>query len=72
MEFKDLAVGSIFDFDPMREHKHRTPRGPWVKVSPRRYCHVDILASGVSSRDFAKLGFPLAAKTSVIKLLPTV
>lgn len=65
-QFKDLRIGDQFDFDPQSEHKHRTPRGPWVKVSPAKYCHADIIASEVEERHYAKMGFKIQPETPVL------
>lgn len=42
MTFKDLAIGEVFEFDHSRLPAcSGIARGPWRKVSARKYEHID-------------------------------
>ena len=42
MKFKELYIGEIFIFASETDPRFRTSlaKGPWVKVSPRKYEHI--------------------------------
>jgi hypothetical protein len=56
--FRDLRVGDVFHFDSELSWRTSTASGPWRKVSPRKYehidtgltCHVGTVSVGVCSR----------------------
>ena len=40
--FQELAIGDWFEFDHSHlTFGHRLARGPWQKLGPRRYVHLD-------------------------------
>ena len=40
MSFKDLAIGAVFIFTSQLDWVYGTARGPWRKISPRKYSHL--------------------------------
>lgn len=42
MTFRDLRIGQRFRFASERTMPYSgMAHGPWIKISPRRYCHVE-------------------------------
>lgn len=40
MRFKDLKVGDVFIFTSQLDYRTGMARGPWRKISPRKYSHL--------------------------------
>ena len=40
MRFKDLEIGEVFIFTSQLSPRMGLARGPWRKISPRKYSHL--------------------------------